>query len=219
MDPGFWAERWQAQQIGFHQSGVHEDLLTHGDAWLAGGCRVVLVPLCGKSVDLRWLASRGHTVIGVELIEAAVVAFFAEAGANPVVEPLGPFLRWHDPQLPGLSVLQGDCLRIAELRPLLPVIDRVWDRAALVALDAPRRALYATALAAAAPGASVLLNVFDYGEDCGQGPPHSVQDAELDRLYPGRPRALLHLRTEPAGPGLAARGVAALHTRTLQFSL
>ena len=32
----------------------------------------VLVPLCGKSLDLVWLAEQGHAVIGVELAEAFV---------------------------------------------------------------------------------------------------------------------------------------------------
>ncbi len=46
---------------------------------LAAGSRV-LVPLCGKSVDLLWLVGQGCDVTGVELSEIAVRAFFAEAG-------------------------------------------------------------------------------------------------------------------------------------------
>lgn len=219
MDEGFWAERWQQGQIGFHQNDVHEDLLKQAEGWLAGGPKVVLVPLCGKSVDLPWLAAQGHAVIGVELIEAAVEALFAPFGPGAVVEDLGPYRRWTHPAAPRLTVLQGDCLLLGAVRARLPAIDRVWDRAALVALDAPRRALYAATLIEAAPGADVLLNVFDYGPDLSQGPPHSVQAAELDRLYPDRPRRLVDERVEPASPGLKARGVDALRTQTWRFVL
>lgn len=41
---------------------------------------MVLVPLCGKSVDLRYLYDLGHTVIGIEAIEAAAEQFFLENG-------------------------------------------------------------------------------------------------------------------------------------------
>jgi thiopurine S-methyltransferase len=219
MDEGFWAERWQQGQIGFHQHDVHQDLVTQAADWLAGGPKVVLVPLCGKSVDLPWLAAQGHSVIGVELIETAVEALFSTFGPGAAVAPLGPYRRWTHPAVPGLTVLQGDCLQLAAVRAQLPAIDRVWDRAALVALDAPRRALYAAALIEAAPGADVLLNVFDYGPDLSQGPPHSVQAAELDRLYPGRARRLVHERIEPASPGLQARGVGELRTQTWRLAL
>jgi thiopurine S-methyltransferase len=37
-----------------------------------------LFPLCGKAVDMAWLASLGHTVVGIELAESALVQFFHE---------------------------------------------------------------------------------------------------------------------------------------------
>ena len=40
---------------------------------LGGGSeRSVLVTMCGKSVDLLWLCSRGHSVTGVELSSIGV---------------------------------------------------------------------------------------------------------------------------------------------------
>lgn len=50
---------------------------------LAQGSRV-FVPLCGKSLDMIWLAQQGHEVIGVELSPVAVEDFFRENGLNPV---------------------------------------------------------------------------------------------------------------------------------------
>ncbi len=35
-------------------------------------------PLCGKAVDLKWVASMGHDVIGVESNQKAIEQFFNE---------------------------------------------------------------------------------------------------------------------------------------------
>src|SRR6185503_16503780 len=62
MHREFWINRWNENQIGFHVKGVNP-LLTR--FWPSARGRV-LVPLCGKSEDLRWLAERRHEVVGVE---------------------------------------------------------------------------------------------------------------------------------------------------------
>ncbi len=54
MDALFWSRRWENRQLALHRSEVHPALLRHG-ALLSGRSRV-LVPLCGKSIDLWWLA-------------------------------------------------------------------------------------------------------------------------------------------------------------------
>ena len=78
MNPEFWIDRWQSGRIGFHQDAVHPELR---DRWSELGLSpgaTVLAPLCGKSLDMRWLAERGHRVVGIELSELAVRAFFEE---------------------------------------------------------------------------------------------------------------------------------------------
>ena len=69
-----WLDRWQEGRIGWHEASGNVSLKNH---WRTSGRRV-LVPLCGKSVDLRWLAEQGNEVVGVELSAIAVEAFFAE---------------------------------------------------------------------------------------------------------------------------------------------
>ena len=77
-----WQERWREGRIGWHQSGGHPGLQRH---WPWTGRRV-LVPLCGKAVDLRWLAERGNAVVGVELSPLAVESFFAEQGLQYTIQ-------------------------------------------------------------------------------------------------------------------------------------
>ena len=76
MKPKFWLERWQANQIGFHQV-EHNPLLM--EFWPYLGLtpeQRVFVPLCGKSLDMRWLEAQGHPVTGVELAQIAIDGYF-----------------------------------------------------------------------------------------------------------------------------------------------
>ncbi|HEX5661999.1 MAG TPA: thiopurine S-methyltransferase, partial [Xanthomonadaceae bacterium] len=72
MDPDFWRQRWRDGQIGFHQQQATPLLEQYWDAIDAPAGSCVFVPLCGKSLDMPWLAARGHRVLGVELSQQAV---------------------------------------------------------------------------------------------------------------------------------------------------
>lgn len=176
MEAAFWLERWAQRQIGFHQSEVHEDLLRYGERFLDGGPHRILVPLCGKSVDLLHLARLGHDVVGVELAEDAVRELFAEAGRAPEVRVEGAYRVYRAENLE---------VRVGDVFALEGRFDRVWDRAALVALDPPRRARYARLLTdLLRPGGVMLLNAFRYTGHK-PGPPHSVPEHELAGHYAG----------------------------------
>ena len=62
MDANFWEKRWETGQIGFHLAEVNPLLVRHHHV-LPPRARV-FVPLCGKSLDLVWLAKEGHAVVG-----------------------------------------------------------------------------------------------------------------------------------------------------------
>ena len=69
-----WLDRWEVGRTGWHEPAGNRNLKAHCD-WSK---KRVLVPLCGKTPDLLWLESRGNDVVGVELSEIAVQAFFEE---------------------------------------------------------------------------------------------------------------------------------------------
>jgi thiopurine S-methyltransferase len=50
-----------------------------------------LFPLCGKAVDIAWLASMGHTVVGIEFVENAIEQFFQEQNIKFTVTTTGDF--------------------------------------------------------------------------------------------------------------------------------
>lgn len=184
MEPDFWHDKWRKGQIGFHQDAVHDDLVGHADWLLGGGPRRVLVPLCGKSRDLHWMARQGHAVAGVELSRLAAEAMHAEQGLDWTVDPLGPYTRLRSGSG---QVLVGNVL---DLGPDLAAgalggaPDRLWDRAALVALRPADRQRYVDTLTAVlAPGARVLLAALAYDPAVMDGPPWSVDEPTVRALW------------------------------------
>jgi thiopurine S-methyltransferase len=179
MHPDFWHERWQTDRTGFHMDAVNPWLVRH---WpLPGVPRGgrVLVPLCGKSLDMLWLQQQGYRVIGVEISRTAVAAFFSENRLEPLTEPAGRFTRW---RYQGLDVLCGDFFDLD--RSMLGDLDAVYDRAALIAMPPAMRPRYAAHLAGLAGRETrQLLITLEYNQLEMTGPPFSVPGDEVNRLY------------------------------------
>jgi len=190
MDRESWLERWQTARIGFHASEVNPHLELHSDRLLGKTPATVFVPLCGKSLDLGWLASRGHAVVGVEIIGLAIEQFWDDVGVTPTVDATaGGHKRFRSA---GLGGEQGGsitllCADIFDLKPAdVGSIDAVWDRAAFVALPADVRGRYSAQIQALAPMAPILLNTFTYDTTVMDGPPFSIDDDEVRQWYAGR---------------------------------
>ncbi|MBI6944810.1 thiopurine S-methyltransferase [Pseudomonas putida] len=175
MEPAFWHRKWADNQIGFHQAQPSPYLQRHWPALgLAEGSRV-LVPLCGKSLDLAWLAAQGHRVLGIELSPRAVEAFFTEHGLDAQVSRQGAFEVWRSGDV---QVWCGDffALRAEDIADCAGL----YDRAAMIALPPVMRERYLALLSRALPvGAKGLLVTLDYDQKLLAGPPFSVGDDEV----------------------------------------
>lgn len=177
MDIAFWASRWNEGRIGFHEGKANELLVRFADR--LGEGRNVLVPLCGKTEDMAYLAARGHHVIGVEVIEDAVKQFYAEHQLTPTVRA-GKAAKIYEAA--GIAILCGDVLAIApeDTGP----VDALYDRAALIALPPELRPRYAEKIRSLlSPGAKGLLVSLEYTEGSYTPPPHSVREDEVRALY------------------------------------
>jgi thiopurine S-methyltransferase len=211
MHPEFWHQRWQQGETGWHLNAINLHLQEHWPRLGAQAGGRVLVPLCGKTLDLLWLASQGHRVLGVELSPIAVEALFREQGLTPQVTEEGQFLRfWVDE----LEVLCGDFfdLELAQLGQ----VDAVYDRASLIALPPGLRPRYAEQLKSLVQGtARILLITLDYKQDEMSGPPFSVQGPEIEALFGDRfdVRPLAAVDALAESPGMRARGVTSLMER------
>lgn len=170
-----WLDRWREGQTGWHEAGGNRGLRAN---WSASG-RNVLVPLCGKSVDLLWLAELGNRVTGIELSPIAVEAFFAEHGLCYTEERSGAMPVYAAEELP-LRLACGDFFDFGETG-----FDAHYDRGALVALPPEVRPRYAGhTLERLAPGALQCVITLEYAAGDAKGPPFSVPDAELLALWP-----------------------------------
>ncbi len=179
MQQEFWHERWQLNQIGFHNQEVNGHLQRNWPTLnIAAGSRV-FVPLCGKSNDMLWLLAQGFEVIGVELSPLAVKAFFAENGLSVTIRQQGQFSV---SETEGLRIYCGNFFDLSAND--LAGVNAVYDRASLVALPPKMRAAYALHThSLLKPGTKTLLVAFDYPQHEMQGPPFSVQTHEVQTLY------------------------------------
>lgn len=182
MTPDFWHDRWRRGEIGWHKDEINVHLQEHWPRLGAAAGERVFVPLCGKSLDMLWLAARGHRVLGVEVSPIAVEAFFAENGLKPEVLPEPPFTRW---RVDEVEVLCGDFFDLVPGH--LAGVNAVFDRASLIAMPPELRPRYAEHLQALlAPGTRVLLITLDYDQSEMAGPPFSVPAGEVTALLGGR---------------------------------
>jgi thiopurine S-methyltransferase len=211
MDPEFWHERWAHDEIGFHRHEYNAHMTAFmGRLALPPGAHV-LVPLCGKSLDLEWLRDQGYAVSGIEISRKAVEAFFDENGL--------PFERT---EVRGVS-----CYRHGELAvwcadffafdwSLLAPVDAVYDRASLVALPHGMREDYARVMLRRLPAhAPMLLITLDYPQQEMRGPPFAVDRAEVERLYGGHWR-IEEIHDEDCladEPRMRKKGLSRLHER------
>lgn len=209
MDHAFWLDRWEKADTGFHQAAAHDFLMRHWSALGVAKGAQVLVPLCGKSNDMVWLADHGHTIIGTELAPLAVDQFFAERTRMPAVvtegaftvKRAGPFELWC-----------GDHLALD------PAVTRrvggVFDRAALVAMPRVMQNAYADKLAELTPpDVPVLLVSLDYDPSEMDGPPFPISPERVDELFGSNFRVgMLEKRDSLASSAnLRNRGLTWLH--------
>lgn len=217
MKKDFWLERWQREEIGFHE-GVANAYLTQfwQELHLPQGGDV-FVPLCGKSVDMRWLREQGHAVMGVELSSFAVQSFFNENSYMAISCASEKFECY---EANGIRILCGDFFDLS--RADLPAISAVYDRASMVALPPEMRERYVAHMVSVLPhAAQILLITFDYPQHEMSGPPFAVSPAEVEMLY--RKHAEIHLLAQmdvlAHNPRFQQRGLTSLQENIYLLSL
>lgn len=170
MEPGFWHDKWHQQQIGFHQQDINPFLVKYWQKLALPAAAKVFVPLCGKSLDMCFLAEQGHQVIGCELNELAVQQFFSDNQLEMTKTVVGEHQHYQTEQI---SLYQGDIFTLPN--ELTQDVTAFYDRAALIAWPESMRTQYAKQLASLLPSGSLgLLVTLDYPQEALNGPPFAV---------------------------------------------
>ena len=178
MEADFWHNRWENNLTGFHLDEVNPHLKANWSSMnMKAGTRI-FVPLCGKSLDLIWLAEQGHQVVGVELSPLAVEAFFTENNLSVEHHQIGALEYW---QSENISLFCGDFFDLTA--EILGQVDAVYDRASLIALPPTMRQDYADKITELTRSATKLLVTLEYDQSKMDGPPFSVTEEEIRALY------------------------------------
>lgn len=213
MNPEYWISRWERGETGFHAEHVQEGLKKAAENLPPLSGKRVLVPLCGKSVDMHWLMQQGAFVIGIDLSRKACESFFETHGI-PFTESEQPGFRIFEGG--SITLIAGDFFAVT--RRMCGAADIVYDRAALVALPPEMRGRYVRHLQRLAGPAPVALITFEYDSAERIGPPFQVPVTEVSGLFgPGYEYQEILRKTLETGAGskLHRNGVHQLEEITL----
>ena len=173
-----WHLRWSENRIGFHRSLANPALTEHWSKLELDSSSHVLVPLCGKSLDMHWLAQQGHSVSGIEFVEKAVKEFFDDWARKPQQTST----KFGEKFTAGnINLYQADFFKI---QPDDAPFSAWYDRAALVALPPSLRTQYVEQLRKlTTPDAKGLMVTFDYPKEEMQGPPFALSDEDVEHFF------------------------------------
>ncbi|OLP91327.1 Thiopurine S-methyltransferase [Symbiodinium microadriaticum] len=217
-----WEDRWSVNRISWHLEDANPHLrkyltkIIDPDASVANGMGPrILVPLCGKTVDMVYLARLGYRVVGVDGVRKAIEDFAKDFGlkvptakgptmhvnfppelepsrfrGHAVLMPAGPEDgSRHEPPPPVIFV-EGDFLGLGpeQAKALVP-FEAAFDRGGFVAVEPCDRQLYADTLGhLMAPGGRILLVAVEHDGFAGgkRGPPYQVTAEEMQKYFGGR---------------------------------
>lgn len=187
--PDFWNEKWEKGETGFHQTALNPYLgYYYGEKGINIEKRKdlrVFVPLCGKSLDMFWLSKNGYAVIGAECSEIAIKSFFEHhelSCQNSRSESHVKYIYGGSREDSSIEILLGDFFDLKQSD--VGVVTDIFDRASLIALPQNVRSRYVQKLTELQrTGTRTLLITLSYNQDEMQGPPFSVNEKEVHKLY------------------------------------
>lgn len=198
-----WNQRWHSNNIAWHKTSPHPFLLKYGHLLIpnfqidSGICHEsvtkvrVFVPLCGKSVDMAFLAQHPgngvEEVVGVDGIRKALEEFAIEH-PDLMIEKVHTFNDENEHFVgSSISLLKRDLFDVNH-EITGGKFDVVLDRGSIVAIQPELREAYVNLIGnLLKPGGKILLITVDRrsGTDEGRkaGPPFSLDSEEIHRLF------------------------------------
>jgi thiopurine S-methyltransferase len=178
MEPDFWHQKWESNVIGFHKEEANPLLVSNIEALVLSKGSRVFVPLCGKTLDIAWLLSQDHRVVGIELSIIAVNQLFESLQLEPTIIEEEKLTHY---RADNIDVYVGDIFDLTKTD--LGAVDAIYDRAAFVALPYDMRKRYSQHLIAITDCAPQLLVTFEYDQTMMSGPPFSTTNLEINQHY------------------------------------
>tara|TARA_B100001250_G_C19613582_1_gene706099 strand:- start:164 stop:808 length:645 start_codon:yes stop_codon:yes gene_type:complete len=174
-----WELRWKEGRIGFHLSNVNSYLNHHFEKIFVKKVEKIFVPLCGKSIDLTWLAGRIKKVVGVEYVRKPVEDFFLENKIKYTIKNVGQFELFKSDSI---DIYHGDYFALKDQK--IGKFDAIYDRASIVAIESSQRREYVGQLMDLLNiDGIILLITLEYDQNQMYGPPYSVPLSEVEKFF------------------------------------
>ena len=189
---GEWNTAWKEGPFPWHEEQVNNMLQKHIHDLTEGKPDLcIFVPLCGKTVDLLWLANKGYSVVGAECSRDAIVSFFQESGLEFTTDainiaPNGGYV--HRAKEKDITIFECDIFYLTS-DVVGRKVDGVWGRATISALEGePLRRKYVNVISSLlAPNGRWMVDTFDFDpNDNPNGPgkgPHSFSLEEAKKIF------------------------------------
>jgi len=166
LDAAAWDERWRRADTPWDMAAPAPPLVAAVDRGDLAPPARVLVPGCGAGHDVRFLASRGFRVTGVDVSPLAL-ARARELAAKEDVKA---------------EFAEAD---LFALPPSLRGFDALWEHTCFCAIDPSRRDDYVDAVAGALRPAGRLVGLF-FAITPEKGPPFGTTEAEVRHRFARR---------------------------------
>lgn len=171
-----WMDMWEGKNFPWHLSFVHQAIDKHAQILMTSpqAKNKIFVPLCGKTVDIKFLADLGNEVVGVEVSEIAVKDFFKEHNIDYTSEDVpavkGKLFRSNDHKH---KIKLYCCDLFLFSSEIESGFSGIWDRGSYQAMLISDRERYTRVMKTLVhPGIGYLMEMPD--RDLEKGPPYCV---------------------------------------------
>ena len=174
--------------MGFHQEEVHPFLSQYLAPLIKKNDQHVFVPLCGKSLDMFWLAEH-MKVSGSELSEIACRDFFTDASLEFQTKQSknnNNEVQFNQYSFDDITLWQGDYFKLSagQLVAANGTIDWIFDRAALIALPIDMQQAYIKHLINfIGIGTRLFLISVEFPAEEMSGPPFPLTQSQISNLF------------------------------------
>ncbi len=207
----FKVDKWQGVwtksngRPGWQEDKVDQYLQKYMSRLSGGEDKItILVPWCGKTLDMIWLAEQGHTVVGVEFYEGAVQQFFSENTIAFTMTERDGYKVFQATES-AITIYCGDMFQFS---PSVAgtMFDAVWDHNSLGACNPSQRQQHIDVVRSVLkPRARVLLSHYHYDSREHGGPPFSLWPELVQELYKDYFSVELVEHCDVSGQGTAQR--------------
>jgi len=139
----------------------------------------ILVPFCGKTLDMNWLVQKGYHVIGIDAIKKGLLEWM---GAYPKSFSKESYRDYTVYRSEHIELWHGNFFSLTPCD--IGAVDVVYDKAAMIALPKEKRPAYAKkVLDLCDEHTQIILQTFEYKQDEMSGPPFSIPEKEVQSFY------------------------------------